>query len=74
MTKKRKRRGPYDPYPGWGDPRSISDEEFYRIIGNGPVAFTRPGPPPAATAPPAEQKPPAAAPLLFRARKGPEKP
>jgi hypothetical protein len=54
---KRKRRGPYDPYPGWGP--QLSEEEFYRIVGNGPVAFTRPGssPQPAPAAEAAEQKP-----------------
>ena len=53
----RKRRGPYDPYPGWA-PQS-SEEEFYRLIGQGPVSFTRPGSPPptAPVAEPAEQKP-----------------
>jgi hypothetical protein len=40
IKKKKKRRGPYDPYPGWAAP--IPDEEFYRQIAGGPVAFTRP--------------------------------
>src|SRR6516165_357747 len=61
--RKRKRRGPYDPYPGWGPP--IPEEEFYRQISGGPVAFTRPGgfPPPAAgTTESVERKPPPAKP------------
>jgi hypothetical protein len=41
MAEKRKRRGPYDPYPGWGP--QLSEKEFYRAIGDGPRAFTRPG-------------------------------
>jgi len=58
----RKRRGPYDPYPGWAP--QMSEEEFYRSIGEGPVSFTRPGsPPPTATATePGEQTPAQAAP------------
>ena len=53
--RKRKRRGPYDPYPGWAPPSS--DEDFYRSIAGGPVSFTRPAPPAAPTASPAVKKP-----------------
>jgi hypothetical protein len=55
MAKKRKRRGPYDPYPGWAP--QLDEAEFYRQIGSGPVSFTRPGSPPptAPAAEPAEQ-------------------
>jgi len=53
MAKKRKRRGPYDPYPGWAP--QLSEEDFYRLIGNGPVSFTRPSSSPPA-APAAEQR------------------
>jgi hypothetical protein len=51
-----------------------AEAEFYRLIGDGPVAFTRPGgfPPGAGATPPAEQKPPPAKPRP--ARKRPEKP
>src|SRR5262245_4078027 len=35
MAKKRKRRGPYDPYPGW---LSFSEEEFWRLFAGGPKA------------------------------------
>src|SRR5215510_3961790 len=60
--KPRKRRGPYDPYPGWAP--QLPEEEFYRQIGNGPVSFTRPGSPPpsAPAAEPAVQTPPPAGP------------
>jgi hypothetical protein len=47
---RRKRRGPYDPYPRWGEP--IPEEEFYRMIAGGPVSFTRPTTPAAPTASP----------------------
>jgi hypothetical protein len=60
MAKKRKRRGPYDPYPGWAAP--IPDEEFYRLIAGGPVSFTRPAPPAAPAASPKVQTPAPAAP------------
>ena len=56
MTKKRKRGGPYDPYPGWAPPSS--DEDFYRSIAGGPVSFTRPAPAAAPTASPVAQKSP----------------
>src|SRR5262249_17748205 len=52
---KRKRRGPYDPYPGWGQP--IPEEESYRQIAGGPVSFTRPAPPAAPAASPTAQAP-----------------
>ena len=61
--KPRKRRGPYDPYPGWAPP--TPEAEFYRQISGGPVSFTRPGgfPPPAAgTTESVERKPPPAKP------------
>jgi hypothetical protein len=60
--KPRKRRGPYDPYPGWASP--TPEAEFYRQIGSGPVAFTRPDlpPRPGSAAEPAERKPPPEAP------------
>jgi hypothetical protein len=69
MAKIRKRRGPYDPYPGWAP--QMSEEEFYKMIGDGPVAFTRPGspPPPATAAEPTEQKPPPAAPRTASKRR-----
>jgi len=59
---KRKRRGPYDPYPGWAP--QLDEAEFYRQIGSGPVSFTRPGSPPptAPAAEPAEQTAPPAGP------------
>src|SRR5262245_53394391 len=57
---KRKRRGPYDPYPGWAAP--LPEEEFYRQIAGGPVAFTRPGSPPRPAGTTAERKPPPAGP------------
>jgi hypothetical protein len=62
MAKKRKRRGPYDPYPGWAP--QLDEAEFYRQIGSGPVSFTRPGSPPptAPAAEPAEQTAPPAGP------------
>ena len=62
-AKKRKRRGPYDPYPGWAAP--TPEAEFWRMIGDGPVAFTRPGGFPTPSAPaaePAKQTPPPAGP------------
>ena len=52
-----------------------SEAEFYRLIGDGPVAFTRPGgfpPVPEKAAEPGGQKPPPAKPRS--ARKRPEKP
>src|SRR5262245_49580926 len=52
---KRKRRGPYDPYPGWAS--MSSEEEFYRAIAGGPVAFTRPAPPAAPATSPKAQTP-----------------
>ena len=57
--KPRKRRGPYDPYPGFA-PQMEDEAEFYRQISGGPVAFTRPGSPPPTAPPaePAEQTPP----------------
>jgi hypothetical protein len=55
----------YDVYsdpayiPGFHDQPPIPEEEFYRQIGDGPVAFTRPGGfPPAAEAKPPEPTPP----------------
>jgi len=59
MAKKRKRRDPYERYPGFAPFDYYSEAELYRSIDKGPIAFTRPGssPPAAPAAEPAEQTP-----------------
>jgi hypothetical protein len=53
--KPRKRRGPYDPYPGFAP--QMDEAEFYKLIAGGPVSFTRPAPPAAPATSPAEPEP-----------------